>query len=169
MAWRYATLVSILCLFESVPIFQCNLPTRTSDILGMKLRLDGDSIRRDSEVRVEWVLVSGPCWLTGGFSPISADCQDFSLRICIYIRSIISTTQNTRALSWYLSTNFWMSWGRSVKCGVRSAAEWSIEYTLSNVKWIDWIGPAILAVRRDLWMWGMRAVIFVAIIMSEGL
>ena len=59
MAWQYAILVSNLHFLESVSISQWNQPTRTSDILEMKLHLDGDYIRRDSEVRVEWVLTYG--------------------------------------------------------------------------------------------------------------
>ena len=42
-----------------VPIFQRSQSMRTSSIMGVSRRLDRDSMRRESEVRVEWALTYG--------------------------------------------------------------------------------------------------------------
>ena len=61
MALISIILVSILIAHKFVPVFQRNLPTRTSDIWGVRRSQYRDSLRRDSEVRVGWIL-SGNTW-----------------------------------------------------------------------------------------------------------
>ena len=62
---------------------------------------------------------------------------------------------------------FSTGWGRSVDYRVMSAPKGSIKYVPQMMKWIDWTAEAVLAVRRFLCGWAIRAAILVAIYTSE--